>query len=187
MTDLNERLDNLKKTIQKPDFLEGKGLSNEVNINIFCYDPKDEMKIRYFVEKLKQDSSLKNCNILAFNLFELFVEVSNDRKLIHKYLEKEKRYGKQALLKSITNVVSYDKIIDKMDLGSSKHTNNEVVIIYGVGEVNPFLKLHMILNEIQKVTDLPIIALYPGKYNGLTVSLFGEFEPSPYYRAFNRI
>ena len=34
------------------DFLEGKGLSNEVNIRIFCYDPKDEMAVRYFIEKL---------------------------------------------------------------------------------------------------------------------------------------
>lgn len=186
MTDLNERLDNLKKIIQEPDFLEGKGLSNEVNINIFCYDPKEEMKIRYFVEKLKQDNSLKNCNILAFDLFELFIEVSNDRKLIHKYVEKEKKSGKEALLNSIKKVVSYDKIIDKMDLNNNKHMNNEVVIIYGVGRVHPFLKLHMILNEIQKVTDLPIIALYPGKYDGLTVSLFGEFESSSYYRAFNR-
>ena len=38
MNNINERLDNLKLEIQKPEFLEGKGLSNEVNIRIFCYD-----------------------------------------------------------------------------------------------------------------------------------------------------
>ena len=43
MGGINERLDNLKQEIQKPEFLEGKGLSNEVNIRIFCYDPKDEI------------------------------------------------------------------------------------------------------------------------------------------------
>ena len=186
MTDLNERLDDLKKDIQEPDFLSGKGLSNEVNINIFCYDPSDEMKIRYFIEKLKVDISLKNCKILAFNLFDLFIDVSNDRKLINKYLEKEKKANQTVLLKSITSVVGCEKIIQKMNLDNSQNTNNEVVLIYGVGQVNPFIKLHTILNEIQKVTDLPIIAFYPGKYNGLTVSLFGEFKPSPYYRAFNR-
>ncbi|MFV4891622.1 hypothetical protein VSS56_04990, partial [Lactobacillus delbrueckii subsp. allosunkii] len=60
MTDsLNARLDSFKKTIQTSDFLEGKGLSNEVNIRIFCYDPKDEMKVRYYVEQLQKDTSLK--------------------------------------------------------------------------------------------------------------------------------
>lgn len=43
MSDIKKRLDNVRTLIQEPDFLEGKGLSNEVNIRIFCYDPKDEM------------------------------------------------------------------------------------------------------------------------------------------------
>lgn len=40
MSNLLERLDNLRTLIQDPEFLEGKGLSNEVNIRIFCYDPR---------------------------------------------------------------------------------------------------------------------------------------------------
>ena len=43
-SNLMERLDNLRALIQEPDFLAGKGLSNEVIIRIFCYDPKDEME-----------------------------------------------------------------------------------------------------------------------------------------------
>ena len=35
MSNLTERLDMLRKEIQKDDFLDGKGLSNEVNIRIF--------------------------------------------------------------------------------------------------------------------------------------------------------
>ena len=38
---IKERLDKVRVLIQKSDFLEGKGLSNEVNIRIFCYDPED--------------------------------------------------------------------------------------------------------------------------------------------------
>ena len=36
MSKLKERLDLLRAEIQKEDFLNGKGLSNEVNIRIFC-------------------------------------------------------------------------------------------------------------------------------------------------------
>ena len=35
MSDVNERLDLLRELIQSREFLEGKGLSNEVNIRIF--------------------------------------------------------------------------------------------------------------------------------------------------------
>ena len=59
MSDIKKRLDNVRTLIQKPDFLEGKGLSNEVNIRIFCYDPKDEMIVRHFVNQLETDQSLE--------------------------------------------------------------------------------------------------------------------------------
>ena len=53
MSDIKERLDALKREIQKPEFLEGKGLSNEVNIHIFAYDASEEMTVRHFVQMLK--------------------------------------------------------------------------------------------------------------------------------------
>ena len=43
MNNIEKRLDKLKELIQERDFLEGKGLSNEVNIRIFCYCSEDEM------------------------------------------------------------------------------------------------------------------------------------------------
>ena len=49
MSDIKERLDKVRALIQEPEFLEGKGLSNEVNIRIFCYKPEDEMVVRHFV------------------------------------------------------------------------------------------------------------------------------------------
>lgn len=59
MSDIKERLDKVRVLIQKSDFLEGKGLSNEVNIRIFCYDPEDEMIVRHFVNQLETDQSLE--------------------------------------------------------------------------------------------------------------------------------
>ena len=53
MSDIKERLDILRGNIQEEDFLLGKGLSNEVNIRMFCYDAKDEMIVQHFVEQLK--------------------------------------------------------------------------------------------------------------------------------------
>ena len=52
MSHIEERLDHVRALIQEPEFLEGKGLSNEVNIRIFCYEPEDEMAVCHFVEQL---------------------------------------------------------------------------------------------------------------------------------------
>ena len=46
MSTIEERLDKVRELIQDDDFLESKGLSNEVNIRIFCYEPEDEMAVR---------------------------------------------------------------------------------------------------------------------------------------------
>ena len=43
MSTIEERLDKVRELIQDDDFLNSKGLSNEVNIRIFCYEPEDEM------------------------------------------------------------------------------------------------------------------------------------------------
>ena len=72
MSNLLERLDHLRALIQEPEFLEGKGLSNEVNIRIFCYDPKDEMTVRHFTEKLMCDQDL-NCRLIEYNLYHVFL------------------------------------------------------------------------------------------------------------------
>ena len=80
MSELMERLDNLRVLIQEPEFLEGKGLSNEVNIRIFCYDPKSEMAIRHFTEKLMTDQSL-NCHLIEYNLYKRFMWLQVEQKI----------------------------------------------------------------------------------------------------------
>ena len=37
MSHIEERIDHVRALIQESEFLEGKVLSNEVNIRIFCY------------------------------------------------------------------------------------------------------------------------------------------------------
>ena len=74
MSSLMERLDSLRVLIQEPEFLEGKGLSNEVNIRIFCYDAADEMIVRHFTEQLIVDQSLE-CHLIERNLYKVFLSI----------------------------------------------------------------------------------------------------------------
>ena len=69
MSNIKERLDLVRTRIQSRDFLEGKGLSNEVNILMFCYDAEDEMTVRHFVEQLSTDQHLE-CNLKVCDLYD---------------------------------------------------------------------------------------------------------------------
>ena len=95
MSNLLERLDHLRALIQEPEFLEGKGLSNEVNIRIFCYDPKDEMTVRHFTEKLMCDQDL-NCRLIEYNLYHVFLSICDDKRITEGYLRhnREREEGK---------------------------------------------------------------------------------------------
>ena len=63
-----------------------------------------------------------------------------------------------------------------------------MLLITGVGEVYPFMRVHNILDNIQHLfEDAPIVVAYPGRFNGQTLSLFGKLTDGSYYRAFDLI
>ena len=56
MSDIKQELDKIRGRISEPSFLKNEGLSNEVGIHVFCYDPADELIVRDFVSRLKAES-----------------------------------------------------------------------------------------------------------------------------------
>ena len=163
MSNLNERLDQLRKLIQEPDFLTGKGLSNEVNIQIFCYDPKDEMAVRHFTEKLVTDQSL-NCHLIEYNLYKVFLSICDDKRITERIPGQEEKKGKQFILDQMTRMANNVAFIGKMQY--EPHESGDVILITGVA-------------------DVPILVMYPGTFDGRYVKLFDKLKPNPYYRAFN--
>lgn len=90
MSNINEKLDRLRNLIQDQDFLTGKGLSNEVNIRMFCYEPKDEMAVRHFTKQLENDNSLE-CNLICHNLYHVFLEICEEKNIIKKIPDMEEK------------------------------------------------------------------------------------------------
>ena len=64
---IDERLDRVRELLKAPDFLEGNCLPNEVNIRMFCYEAKNEMRIRHFVQQILTDQTLP-CRLKENNL-----------------------------------------------------------------------------------------------------------------------
>lgn len=117
MSNISERLDNLKELIQESDFLEGKGLSNEVNIRIFCYDPKEEMVIRHFLKQL--DTDQLKCNLIHYDLYEVFLQICEDKRILPKIPALEEKRGKEFIRKQFEKSCDAKTFANKMQYENS--------------------------------------------------------------------
>ena len=93
---IDERLDKVRELLKDPDFLEGNGLSNEVNIRMFCYEAKDEMRVRHFVRQILTDQTLP-CRLQENNLYEIFLQCCEDKRILSRMADQEKKRGKDQL------------------------------------------------------------------------------------------
>lgn len=184
MTKLNERLDNLKVMIQETDFLEGKGLSNEVNIRIFCYEPKEEMTVRHFLNQLKEEKLA--CRAIQYDLYDVFLDILKDKRILEKVDSLEEKRGKDFIKKQFEKSCDAKTFAAKMNYPD--HQKNDVVILSGVGKIFPFMRVHSLLEAMQPLfTDVPILVFYPGEFDGHYVRLFNKLKKNEYYRAFKSI
>lgn len=187
MSNILERLDKLKAQMQDTDFQKGNGLSNEVNIHIFCYDPKDEMAVRYFTEQLVSDQDV-NCHVIEKNLYKVLLKLCEDKRLLDKIPKLEETKGTKFILDNIQGKSASAKNF-VAEICKEGFKEGDVLLITGVGEAYPFIRAHDILNTIQpqELNSIPIVVLYPGSFDGRDVYLFNKLPKQDYYRAFNAI
>lgn len=184
MSNIKERLDLLKNMMQEKDFLEGKGLSNEVNIRIFCYDPREEMIVRHFLKQLNSD--FLESNIIHYDLYNVFLEICKDKRILDRIPALEARKGKEFIRKQFEKSCDSKTFAAKMQY--EKHNIGDVVLLSGVGKVFPFMRIHSLLEAMQPLfNDVPIVVLYPGEFDGHYVKLFNKLKSNEYYRAFKSI
>lgn len=185
MSELKERLDSLRSLIQEPEFLEGKGLSNEVNIRIFCYDPSEEMMVRHFTQQVMADQSM-NCHLIEYDLYKVFLSICEDKRIDKTIPAMEEKKGKEFIRNQLSRMANNTAFVNRMKY--EPHKIGDVLLITGVGDVFPFIRVHDLLNAMQpEFPDIPILVLYPGNYDGRDVQLFNRLKKNPYYRAFNVI
>ena len=183
MSEIMRRLDSLRELIQSKEFLDGKGLSNEVNIRIFCYDAKDEMTVRHFTDRLVTNQSL-DCHLIEYNLYQVFLSICDSKRITDKIAEQEKKRGKAFILEQLQRLASNDAFVQKMTY--EPHKSGDVILITGVGAAFPFIRIHTLLDAMQpRFSDVPVLVMYPGTFNGHYVRLFDKLPPNPYYRAVN--
>ncbi|EMF0471198.1 DUF1788 domain-containing protein [Enterococcus lactis] len=185
---IQEHLEKLNEVIQKEDFLLNRGLGNEVGYYIFDYDPKDELIVRDYINDISGTSVGDNYEVKVYNLYVIMLEYLEKRGFTEKAIKMEERRGLQKLVESIGRLL-------KMDLPEEEnvffeyvdaHTpEKSVVFLTGIGELYPLIRAHSILNKMHQVFDrVPVVMMYPGEYDELSLTILNTNKDDNYYRAF---
>jgi hypothetical protein len=186
---LTERLNQILPTITHSDFLNGKGLGNEIAFHIFDYAPEHELQVRSHIDDLIQQlaKTSPDLKVIHINLFDLILDYLKQRNYLDKVLQTQQQKGDIAVQKILTTLLQAEKLLPlfKKTAAPEKH---DLVLVSGVGSVYPLLRTHSLLNNLHSVMGkTPLILFFPGNYDGQALKLFGTLHDDNYYRAFKLI
>lgn len=187
---LDERLNQILPRITSRDFLDSKGLGNEIGFWIFDYPPDRELDVRDFVSGTvvpalgKQTPPLRTASV---NLLSLVTHLLEERKLLDKAIEMQAGKGDDSALAALRSVLKEDKLAQKIATQFDV-PNLDLLIITGVGAVYPMLRTHTLLSALHPIVGkTPVLMFFPGRYDGHSLRLFNTLAEDHYYRAFRLV
>jgi len=189
--ELAERLDAIRERLDNDDFLNNRGLGNEIGFYIFDYPPQFELMVRDYLALLVGRMAKLGRRFVHLNLFDEMLAMLQERKLLDKAFELEKKKGIDELAKALKGPLEQGRVaqhlVKKMDSSAQ-----EFVLLSGLGQCWPLLRGHSLLNALHAhMGETPLVLFYPGRYNGLELYPFdldtAEVAPANYYRAFQLV
>lgn len=187
---LVERLNQILPRITSRDFLDSKGLGNEIGFWIFDYPPEREMEVRDFLSSTVFPALSKpNANVRfdVINLLDMVVELLQERNLLDKAIALQQTKGDEGVLPALRSVLKEDKLAQKI---ASKFdvASLDLLVLTGVGAVYPMLRTHTLLSALHPIMGkTPLLMFFPGKYDGHSLRLFNVLGEDHYYRAFRLV
>ena len=184
---LEEDFARLRAKLSDPMFLANKGIGNEVGFFVFPYDASREDEVRARTDALVSlsDEGKLPCRIAHRDLWDVFLKICKQRRILDKIPDLERRRGSRALLDRLQKIATPEAFVQAMDY-DPHDPGRDVLLVSGVGKVYPVVRAHSILENSQHVfADVPVVLLYPGKYDGSQLHLFNSISDGNYYRAFN--
>ena len=186
----DERLNQILPRVTSRDFLDSKGLGNEIGFWIFDYPPDRELDMRSFLYGTVLPAIAKQVPALraeTIDLLQLVTGLLEERKLLDKTMDMQLRNGDDSTLAALRSVLKEDKIAQKI---ASEHDipNLDLLILTGVGSVYPMLRTHTLLSALHPIMgNTPLLMFFPGRYDGYSLRLFNSLAEDHYYRAFRLV
>ncbi len=187
--EFSEKINKIWDQISDIDFIENRKIVNEVRYYVFDYDPEYELIVREKVAELKKKNKpdLDGFQILEFDLYDMLIDILEERGYIDKCIKFEESKGMDYLYTAVSKMLrltNEDNLIVNKILEQSPKEKT-VIFLTGVGKAYPFVRSHNILNNLHQVLDyVPVVLFFPGEWNGQTLNLFGTIDDGNYYRAF---
>ena len=186
--EFQDRLDAIWNRISSREFLENKGVANEVRYYVFDYEACDELIMRQKIKDLlaRNNPETDGFQIVEYDIYKLILSILEERGYVDKCIRFEKEKGREYLYNAISKLLRLttdnNLIVNRI---MENTPENSVVFLTGIGKVYPFVRAHNVLNNLHQVFDkVPVIMIYPGNWNGQSLSLFGTISDGNYYRAF---
>ena len=186
-----DRFEHLKRLISSQRFLQMQGLGNEVPFFICPYDAKEAVEMERIPEQLIRHFELEGIQGLQINLYDLSIEILEERGIWQQILEMETSVSKDELKELLQNVLDAETHLIPAIAKKMNQQPFDVMFITGVGEVFPYIRSHTVLNNLQSTAkEQPTVMFFPGDYthslaDGASLDLFGRLRDDKYYRAFN--
>jgi hypothetical protein len=114
---LEERLNQIIGRITSREFLDSKGLGNEIGFWIFDYPPDREMDVRDFLAGTVLPALAKKAPSVraeTVNLLTLVSEILEERNLLEKAMAMQQAKGDDATLAALRSVLKEDKLAQKI-------------------------------------------------------------------------
>ena len=187
---LEERLNQILPRITSRDFLDSKGLGNEIGFWIFDYPPEREVDVRDFLTGTVLPALTRQIppvRAATVNLLHLVTEILEERKLLDKTFEMQAGKGDDATLLALRSVLKEDRLAQKI-ASQFDVPNLDLLILTGVGAVYPMLRTHTLLSALHPIMgSTPLLMFFPGRYDGHSLRLFNTLSEDHYYRAFRLV
>lgn len=187
---LEERLNQILPRITSREFLDSKGLGNEIGFWIFDYPPDREMEVRDFlsgtvVPALGKQLPAIRCAVV--NLLALVTDLLEERNLLDKAIAMQHDKGDDSALVALRSVLKEDKLAQKI---ATQHdiAALDLLVLTGVGAAYPMLRTHTLLSALHPIMgNTPLLMFFPGRYDGHSLRLFNTQAEDHYYRAFRLV
>lgn len=188
---IDKQFAQLLSILTSSKFIASEGLGNEVPIFIYPYLPEREFEFQLVIPLLKIQLEQKGVRVLDINLYDLCVDLLKEAGIFDELLNMESDLPKRDLEENLIGPLGAQDHVVPFIYQRMQSGNFDVVLLWGAGQVYPYLRAHAILNNMQvAVTDRPVVLFYPGTYqqdiSGFAeLSLFNRLPSYRYYRAFN--
>jgi hypothetical protein len=185
------RLEDAERMIREPSFRKNKGLGNEVGYYVFDYSAKDELIVREWVRywQRKNNPSTDGFQLIIFDLYDIMIDMLEQEGFLDQCFAFEEKHGMNRIIRAVGRMLRLSDDAGLIVEYIKAHTpDDSVVFLTGVGKCYPILRAHKVLNNLHQILDrVPVVMIYPGRYDGQELVLFGSVKDDNYYRAFRLV